>query len=160
MPAGQQIVADRGDETESQIDALALADVHIAGVEPVLRRACFIRGMPHGGSSETEFEFEADMAETGRSDDGVQVRFSLSFGKMVTGQHCELEGRANFHFTHLDPRFDLRLLGTELQNDMAIELYRSYYDVIYLIHDTLGMDIPSPWIVHDVALSTKVIEEE
>jgi len=159
MASGQLLLEGQGGQVEAANSRLALADVRVVSVEAVLRRFCFARGNPHSHPFGGEFDFEADMAETGRSADRVQVKFSLSFGKEETGQHCELEGTANFHFTHLDPRFDLEFMGTELQNEMSIQLYRRYYDLVYLVHDTFGVEAPSPWIVQDVSLSSRVIQE-
>jgi hypothetical protein len=158
MTTGQQLVWGPQATADSASDREAPVKDLILSVKPFLQGARFVRGRPRPDSSELEFDFEVEMAETGRSVNELEVKFSFWIGKAVTGQRCELDGKAEVAFSHLTPSFDLQFLGEEQRQLIAIEIYRALYEMIYLLHATMGMDIPSPWILNDVSLLAGEIE--
>lgn len=124
---------------ESQIDGLSLTGP-AGGPRP-----------PGGG----DFAFDVEMTETGRIKDGLSVKYSLAFGRPASGQTCRVSGRAILHFSRLDPKSDLHALGSEIDNEMAVEIFRMNYETIYLLHQSLAMEAPSPWVTHGVSLSSR-----
>ena len=49
---------------------------------------------------------------------------------------------------------DFQALGDDITNEMAVEIFRKNYEAVYLLHEALGMDAPSPWITQEVSLSS------
>lgn len=107
------------------------------------------------GRSANPFDFEMGMTETGRTRDSLSLNFAFSFGKSSTGQSCSMAGSAVLRFANFSPDGDLSSLGSDIDNEMAIEIFRSNYEAIYLLHESLGMEAPTPWITQDVCLSSR-----
>src|ERR1700730_6712022 len=104
-------------------------------------------------SQNDPFNFEVDIKEIGRSDDKLKVEYAFSFGKHSSGQMSRVSGVALIGFSHFGPKTDLQSLGEHSTTQMAVEIFRKNFESIYLLHATLGMDAPSPWIMQGVRLS-------
>lgn len=100
------------------------------------------------------FGFDVSMTETGRTKDGLSVKYWFAFGR-ATGQNCRVSGRAAFRFSRLGVHSDLHALGSEIDNDMAVAIFKENYESIYLLHQALGLEAPSPWITQEVSLSAR-----
>ncbi len=106
-------------------------------------------------SSAQEFQFDVNMTESRRSKDSIKIEFNFTFGKQSTGQVCRIAGGAAFQFSQSVEDLDFSRLGEELENEMALGIFRSNYDTVYLLHETLGREAPSPWITHNAAISSR-----
>ena len=100
------------------------------------------------------FDFEVGLSESEERSDGMRVRFSYKFGR-GTGQACSISGMATVRFSNFSPGEDFTTLGPEVTNEMAVEIFRKTYEPIYLLHDALALDAPSPWITQEVSLSSR-----
>jgi hypothetical protein len=105
--------------------------------------------------SKEEFKFDVEMTESRRMKDSLAVKYSFTFGRPSSGQICKVNGEAAFKFSRLDPESDMHALGGEIDNEMAVEIFRKNFEVVYLLHDTLSLDAPSPWITQEVSLSSR-----
>jgi len=99
-------------------------------------------------------DFDVDLSERGRKGDVLRVGYRLSFGRSAVGKVCRISGEAAVHFANLGPEAGLQNLGGEATNDMAVAIFRKNFEAIYLLHDALGVEAPSPWITEDVSLSS------
>jgi hypothetical protein len=98
------------------------------------------------------FGLSADMKEVGRSGDTLKLRFSIAVETNPLVQRAELEGR-------VEVKLDSGLLaatggqlGEDFASELALELYKLYYQTVYSLFDTLSLDSPSPWLLRDVHL--------
>lgn len=121
---------------DSRIDKIAIADARsrrTARAEPL--------------------EFEVELTELNRISDGLKVKYTLKFGRTISGGLCSVSGEAALHFTSFNPEALLDSVGGDITNQIATEIFRKNYETIYLLHRSLGLEPPSPWITHDVSFS-------
>jgi hypothetical protein len=102
-----------------------------------------------------QFDFDVGMTELGRTKESLRLSFSFTIENASTGQTCRISGRAEVRFANFNPEGDLNTLGRDIDNEMTVEIFRANYESVYLLHDALGMEIPSPWITQDVSLSSR-----
>jgi hypothetical protein len=103
-------------------------------------------------SFESVFGFDVEMTELARGDCSLSLAFVFTFGRKYPGQTCRMEGRAELHFAP-GAGSEMRQFGDEVDTDMAVQIFRNHYETIYLLHDALGIEAPSPWIVKDASVS-------
>ncbi len=132
------------------------AGIRIASVESTiddisLKSAVVVRRNSTAGP----FDFEFNLSESGWTDDSLSVRYSFTFGRPSSGQACRVGGKAVVRFSQFNPRRDFRILGDDITNEMAVEIFRKNYEAVYLLSNALAMDAPSPWITQDVSLSSR-----
>jgi len=106
-------------------------------------------------SEPRSFDFDVDLSESARTEDHLSVRYSLTFGRPSSGQVCKVSGKAVVCFSGFNPSRDFNALGDDITNEMAVEIFRKNYEAVYLLHDALAMDAPSPWITQGVSLSSR-----
>jgi len=58
-------------------------------------------------------------------------------------------------FSQFNPSREFHALGDDITNEIAVEIFRKNYEAVYLLHESLGMDAPSPWITQEVSLSLR-----
>lgn len=141
-------------EEEAKLEG-PVQGVRIVSVSSKIDNLMVIGSRVGSGRSGGQFEFEVGMTETARSKDSLSMNFALKFGKSSTGQVSTVKGRAVLKFANFNPDTDLTSLGGDIDNEMAIEIFRSNYQAIYLLHESLGMETPSPWVTQDVSLSSR-----
>jgi len=106
------------------------------------------------GSEPGPFDFDVNLSESARTEDRLSVRYSFTFGK-PSGQACKVRGIASVRFSQFNPSRDFHALGDDITNEMAVEIFRKNYEAVYLLHEALAMDAPSPWITQEVSLSSR-----
>jgi hypothetical protein len=99
------------------------------------------------------FDFDVDLSEKSRTGNSLRVGYSFSFGKPASGQTCKIGGEAVVRFPESSSDRDFHYLGNDLTNEIAVAIFRKNYESIYLLHEAMAMDAPSPWITQDVSLS-------
>ncbi|MGH9917671.1 MAG: hypothetical protein ACRD6W_02180 [Nitrososphaerales archaeon] len=107
------------------------------------------------GSEPTPFDFDVYLSESARTEDRMSVRYSFTFGRPFSGQVCKVSGTATVRFSGFDPSRDFHALGDDVANEMAVEIFRRDYTTVYLLHEALAMEAPSPWITRQVSLSSR-----
>lgn len=101
------------------------------------------------------FDFDVDMSELSRSQDGLSVRYSFTFGRPASGRACKVSGIALVRFSRFNPTTDFQTLGNDVTSEMAVEIFRRNYEFVYLLHDAVAMEAPSPWVTQSVSLSSR-----
>jgi hypothetical protein len=100
------------------------------------------------------FDFDVSLTESTRTKDTLTVNYSFAFGRHSSGQVCKILGSAVVRFSGFNPGSDFHYLGNDFTNEIAVEIFRKNYELVYLLHHSLAMDAPSPWITQDVSLSS------
>jgi len=147
-------------ERPKEAPAPARADlgVRITAVEARIRSISLAKGKRDlQTSASSQFDFDVEMIETDRTADSMTVRYAFSVGKSSSGQVCKVGGDAVVWFSQVNSGGDFQSLGNEMTNEIAVEIFRRNYESTYLLHETLGMDAPSPWITHEVSLSSRTL---
>ena len=106
-------------------------------------------------STKHPFEFDVDIDESARTKDSLSVRYSFTFGRPSAGQVCKVSGGAVVRFTRFNPSGEFQSLGEELTNEIVVAIFRKNFESVYLLHDAMKMEAPSPWITQDVSLSSR-----
>jgi hypothetical protein len=112
-------------------------------------------GRSNPGSEPRPFDFDVDLSESDRTEDHLSVRYSFTFGRPYSGQVCKVSGKASVRFSGFNPSRDFHALGDDITNEMAVDIFRKDYQAVYLLHEALAMDAPSPWITQEVSLSSR-----
>lgn len=102
-----------------------------------------------------QFDFDVDLIESNRTEDSLTISYSFGFGRPSSGQFCKVGGKAVLRFSQFNPKADFHTLGNDITKEMALEIFRKNYETIYLLHDALAIEAPSPWITQDVSLSSR-----
>ena len=125
-------------------------------VEASLRRIHVARlTLGHEKSPKASFDLNADLKEVNREKTKLKFRYTLYLETFPAIQRAELEGDAEVESPLFESVEDLGSLDEGMFTDLAIEIYRKNYDVLYLVFESLGLEAPSPWIVKDVHLIGK-----
>lgn len=127
-------------DVESTIQSISLANI---GKET--------RSAPKG----RPFDFDMDLNEKSRNGNDVRLGYRLTFGRSSAGRVCRISGEAFVHFSSLNPDADLQSLDAETTTEMAVAIFRKNFETIYLLHDAVGIEAPSPWVTQDVSMSSR-----
>jgi len=131
---------------------IVLASLPIS-VEASLRRIHVARlTLNYEKSLQARYDLNADLKEVMREKTKLKFKYTLFLDTFPAIQRAELEGDAEVESPVFGSVTDLGNLDQGLFTELVIEIYRKNYDTLYLILDTLGLDIPSPWIIKDVHL--------
>lgn len=130
--------------------------VQVVSVDSTIDGISLCRPARDARSSEARpFDFDVELSESAWSEDTFSVRYRFRFGVPASGQACKVSGRAVVRFSQYNPVEDLQTLGSDVTNEMVVEIFRKNYEAVYLLHEALGMNPPTPWITHGVSLSSR-----
>jgi hypothetical protein len=130
--------------------------IHIVSVETTIDRISLMKaGREVKQSARHPFEFDVDIDESARTKDSLSVKYSFAFGRQSAGQVCKVSGGAVVRFTRFSPSGEFQSLGEELTNEIVVAIFRKNFESVYLLHDAMKMEAPSPWITQDVSLSSR-----
>ena len=122
-------------------------------VEAKLRRIHISRlALNNEKSPHARYDLNADLKDVIRDKTKLKFRYTLFLDTFPAIQRTELEGDAEVESPAFSSVGDLGDMDQGLFTELAIEIYRKNYDTLYLVLDTIGLDIPSPWIIQDVHL--------
>jgi len=132
--------------------------VRIASVDVEVQRMLVHAGVEGAhGPKGVPFNFDFDLGECGSTKDSLTVRFEFTFGR-ASGQACKVGGKAELRFARLGRGVGHEPLGHGVTNEMAVEIFRACYETIFLLHQSLGLEAPSPWITQQVSLASRALE--
>jgi hypothetical protein len=114
-----------------------------------------ICGTKHRVAGSGGFDFDVDLSEVSRSKDVLEVEYTFRFGRKSEGNSCEIGGRAKLRLVAAGAGADMEALGPEVTNEIVVGIFRRNYESVYLIHQSMGMEAPSPWITQDVSLARR-----
>jgi len=98
------------------------------------------------------FDLAADMQELEVGGGRLRVRYVISLETYPSVERAEMEGVATVSGRRFGNLKDLKGLGESRLAEMAIEIYRKNYESLYLLLNSMGLEVPSPWLVRDVHL--------
>ena len=105
------------------------------------------------------FDLGADIKETETAKGRLRLRFVLYIDSLPAVQRAELEGTVSILGDSITAVTDLQALGDEKISEMAMEIYKKSYELLYLLFSTEGLAAPSPWLIRDVQLMPGVVRE-
>lgn len=108
--------------------------------------------LEHGRPSKVNFDLNAELKEVKRSGTKMKLRYNLFLDAFPAVQRAELEGDADVDSPVLSSVDDLNSVEQSLLTELALEVYRQSYEILYLLFDSLELETPSPWMVKDVHL--------
>jgi hypothetical protein len=130
--------------------------IHIVSVQTTIDSISLMKaGREVKQSVKHPFEFDVDIDESARTKDSLSVKYSFTFGRQSAGQVCKVSGGAVVRFTRFNPSGEFQSLGEELTNEIVVAIFRKNFESVYLLHDAMRMESPSPWITQDVSLSSR-----
>jgi hypothetical protein len=151
--SSQILVQKPKQEGEDGKEGLA---IHIVSVQTTIDSISLSKaGRNVNQSVKHPFEFDVDIDESARTQDSLSVRYAFAFGRPSVGQVCKVRGGAVVRFTHFNPSAEFQSLGEELTNEIVVAIFRKNFESVYLLHDAMKMEAPSPWITQDVSLSSR-----
>lgn len=157
MPSAMQIQETRD---EPQLAKPGLG-IQIVSVESRIDFISLTTAVGSGRAPDAKpFEFDVNLNESKRTEDSLTLKYSFSFGRPSAGQTCKVSGKAVVRFSQFNPARDSHTLGNDISNEMTIEIFRKNYELVYLLHEALGVEAPSPWIMQGVSLSSRSEERE
>ena len=103
------------------------------------------------------FELGAELKEIGASDGVVRFRYTIYLETFPSVMRAEMQGLATLPasaFENADSMTEKDI------SDVALELFQSNYESLYLLFQSLGITAPSPWMVKDVHMVSPSLEAE
>ncbi len=98
------------------------------------------------------FDVQADIKTVSRSGPRIKLRYSIAIDTFPLVYRAEIGGVAYATTEILAKDESLEDLGEGALNEVAMQIYRSNFEGLYLALSTLGLEAPSPWLVKDVRL--------
>jgi hypothetical protein len=105
------------------------------------------------------FDLGADIKEAETAKGRLRLRFVLYIDSIPTTQRAELEGMLTILSSSITMVTDLKDLGDDKISEMAMEIYKKNYELLYLLFSTEGLSAPSPWLIRDVQLMPGLAKE-
>jgi hypothetical protein len=137
-------------------DVKAGLGIDIVSVQTTIHNISLMKaGREIKGLAKHPFEFDVDLDESGRTKDSLSVRYAFTFGRPSAGQVCRISGGAVVKFARFNPSREFQVLGDDLTNEIVVAIFRKNFEYVYLLHDAMKMEAPSPWITQDVSLSSR-----
>jgi hypothetical protein len=137
-------------------DVKAGLGIDVVSVQTTIDNISLIKaGRDVKTSAKHPFEFDVDLDESGRTKDSLSVRYAFTFGRPSAGQVCKISGAAVVKFAGFNPSREFQGLGDDLTNEIVVAIFRKNFESVYLLHDAMKMEAPSPWITQDVSLSSR-----
>jgi hypothetical protein len=99
------------------------------------------------------FDFDVDLSEVSRTKEILEVEYCFRFGSRSHGNECEIGGRARLRIGSAGGESSMQDLGPGVTNEIVVGIFRRNYESVYLLHRSLGIEAPSPWITQDVSLA-------
>lgn len=103
--------------------------------------------------TKVSFDLQADVKTVSRDGTRLKLRYTIGIDTFPLIYRAEIGGFAHANAEMLAKDESLEDLGEGALSDIALQLYRSSYEPLYLVLDTLGLEAPSPWLVRDVHLA-------
>jgi hypothetical protein len=95
------------------------------------------------------FDLQAELKQGKRRDKGLFFTYKLALETVPSVQRAEIEGEALIQGQGLE-ELELEELSDEELGRIALEVYRSLYELLYLVFDTMELSAPSAWLIKDV----------
>jgi len=98
------------------------------------------------------FDLSADFREISRAGGKVKLRYSLTVDTFPLVERAGVEGFAIVDESLIVPKDQSGETDGAVLDELAVAIFRSDYESLYLLFDTLRVASPSPWLVREVRL--------
>ena len=98
------------------------------------------------------FDLGADMQEIETTKGRLRLKYTIYLDSNPAVERAELQGEVTITSAAISPVTDLQELGEEKVSEIAMQVYRKNFEIIYLAMSTAGLAAPSPWLIQDVHL--------
>jgi hypothetical protein len=115
-------------------------------------RTSLVAIKPPQGAKYT-FDLQADIKTVSRDGAKIKLRYAIDIETFPLIYRVQIGGFATASVDMLAKDENLEDLGEAVLSDVALQIYRSNYEALYLALATQGLDAPSPWLVKDVHLA-------
>jgi hypothetical protein len=102
--------------------------------------------------SKVAFDLGADIKEIETTKGRLRLRYSLYVDASPAVERAELRGEVTITSPTISSVTDLQALGEDKISEIALQIYRRNFEVLYLTLETAGLVAPSPWLIKDVRL--------
>jgi hypothetical protein len=103
--------------------------------------------------TKVSFDLHADIKTVSRDGTRLKLRYTIDIQTFPLIYRAEMGGFAAVDAEMLAKDENLEDLGEAVLSDVAIQIYRSQFEALYLTLATQGLEAPSPWLVKDVQLA-------
>jgi hypothetical protein len=105
------------------------------------------------------FDLGADIKEVETTKGRLRLKYTLYIDASPAIERAELRGEVTITSPAISSVTDLQALGEDKISEIALQIYRRNYEVLYLTLETAGLVAPSPWLIEDVRLVPGEAEE-
>jgi hypothetical protein len=102
--------------------------------------------------SKVAFDLGADIKEIETTKGRLRLRYTLYIDASPAVERAELRGDVTITSPAISAVTDLQALGEDKISDIALQIYRRNFEVLYLTLESAGLVAPSPWLIKDVRL--------
>ncbi|MCS4540356.1 MAG: hypothetical protein HYU03_06685 [Thaumarchaeota archaeon] len=106
----------------------------------------------HGKVPRPSFDLGADLKELSREGNKLTVKYTLYLDTFPAVQRVELQGVATIRSPLISSQTNDVDVSETLLSEVALEIFRNHYDMIYLLFDSMRLPFPSPWVVKNIHL--------
>ena len=98
------------------------------------------------------FDLGADIKEIETTKGRLRLKYTLYIDANPAVERAELRGEVTITSAAISAVTDLQALGEDKISDIALQIYRRNFEVLYLVLESAGLMAPSPWLIQDVRL--------
>lgn len=106
------------------------------------------------------FDLGADIKEVETAKGRLRLRYTLFLDVNPAVQRAELSGEVTITSPAISAVTDLQALGEDKVSEIAMLIYSSNFEVIYLTFESAGLVAPPPFLIRDVHLEAGEVVEE
>ncbi len=106
------------------------------------------------------FDLGADIKEIETTKGRLRLRYTLFIDANPAVERAELHGEVTITSPAISPVTDLQALGEEKVSEIAMQIYRRNFEILYLTLESAGLTAPSPWLIQDVHVVPGALEPE
>ncbi|HYR04931.1 MAG TPA: hypothetical protein VEO75_06035 [Nitrososphaerales archaeon] len=102
--------------------------------------------------SKVAFDLGADIKEIETTKGRLRLKYTLYVDANPAVERAEIRGDVTITSPAISAVTDLQALGEDKISDIALQIYRRNFEVLYLTLESAGLVAPSPWLIQDVRL--------
>ena|SRR6266550_553225 len=104
------------------------------------------------------FDLGADIKEIETTKGRLRLKYTLYIDASPAVERAELRGEVTITSPAITSVTDLQALGEDKISDIALQIYRRNFELLYLTLESAGLAAPSPWLIQDVRLVPGEVE--
>src|SRR5438309_631030 len=108
--------------------------------------------------SKVAFDLGADIKEIETTKGRLRLKYTLYVDANPAVERAEIRGDVTITSPAISAVTDLQALGEDKISQIALQIYRRNFEVLYLMLESAGLVAPSPWLIQDVRLVPGEVE--